>query len=264
MNGGGNLPSESGALKSIEPVPWRGVRAAEKLVLILLPLSAAVVLILPFLDQVILRRLARLPGARPFVTWLINDSNTWLVGAGLLLLGGLFMLLVRHRLNSNKQLWFGTGCPQCMERELVRVTRNSSDRLYGLIGVPAYRYACRNCTWRGLRIARREHSPEHEAELEASLLRFDPDGVPPVRPPAEVNATLPIEIDSMPDPDIVERLAEEVDPTDEIDPVADDQSADAEPMMPEPGIESPESVNNHADAKALDGMEWLWRRSSDA
>ena len=251
-------------MKSIEPVPWRGVRAAEKLILILLPLSAAIVLILPFLDQVILRRLARLPGARPFVTWLINGSTTFLVGAGLLLLGGLFMLLVRHRLNSNKQLWFGTGCPQCMEKELVRVTRNTSDRLYGLIGVPAYRYACRNCTWRGLRIARREHSPEHEAELEASLLRFDPDGVPPIRPATDVNAALPVETGIMPDPrDIVERSAEEVDPTNEINPVADNQTADAETVMPEPGIESPESVDNHVDAEAVDGKEWIWRRASD-
>jgi hypothetical protein len=251
-------------LKSIEPVPWRGVRAVEKLVLILLPLSAAIVLGLPFLDEVILRRLARLPGARPFVTWLINGSTSLLVGAGLLLLGALFMLLVRHRLNSNKQLWFGTGCPQCMERELVRVTRNSSDRLYGLIGVPAYRYACRNCTWRGLRIARREHSPEHEAELEASLLRFDPDGVPPIRPATDVNAALPVEMDTMPEPrDIEERSAEDVDPTDEIDALVVNQPADAEIIIPEPGIESPESVNNHVDAEAVDEMEWIWRRASD-
>jgi hypothetical protein len=68
----------------------------------------------------------------------------------------------------------------------------------------------------------------------------------------------------MPGPDIVERSAEEGDPADEIDPVADDQLADAEPMMSGPGIESHESVNNHADEKAVDGMEWLWRRSSDA
>ncbi len=60
----------------------------------------------------------------------------------------------------------------------MRVSRNTSDRFYGLIGIPAYRYACRNCTWRGLRVAHRELSPERIAEMEASLSRFDLAGEP--------------------------------------------------------------------------------------
>lgn len=237
----------------VEPVPWRGIRPVEKLILIVLPLAAVAVLILPFLDQVILRRLARLPGMRPVIAWLINGANVWLLGAALLLLLVLFVALVRRRLVNNKQLWFGTGCPQCMERELVRVTRQASDRYYGLIGVPAYRYACRNCTWRGLRIARREHSPEYEAELEASLLRFDPDGVPP--PAAPPHETDPAN-DLAPAADVRTDLdAEHVVP-DDVSQVGFDSYEDQEPDEAQP-------ANHHADSEPADEMEWLWRRSSD-
>lgn len=169
-------------MNKTQPIPWRGVRAPEKLVLIVLPLVALAVVALPFLDHVMLRRLARLLNARPAVAWLAEGFNAWLVTAGILLLWVLFALWVRRRLRANRQLWSSTGCPQCKERDLVRVTRTTNDRFYGLIGVPAYRYACRNCTWRGLRVAHRDLTPERIAELEASLDRFDPTGTPPLRP----------------------------------------------------------------------------------
>lgn len=165
-------------MNTIEPIPWRGFRAIDKLIAFLLPLPAIAVLILPFLDQIFLRRLARQPGMMPIVNWLINGRGSWILGGALLLLAFAYLLWMRHRLVSNKRLWYGTGCPACGERELVRVSRQFSDRFYGLLAVPAYRYACRNCTWRGLRIARREHSRQTELDLEAALLRFDPDALP--------------------------------------------------------------------------------------
>lgn len=241
-------------MNNIEPLPWRGVRLGEKLVLIILPLLAIAVMVLPFLDQVILRRLARLPGMRSVISWMINGANIWLLGAGLLLLFVLVTALVRRRMVNNKRLWFGTGCPQCMERDLVRVSRNTRDRFYGLIGVPAYRYACRNCTWRGLRIARREHSPEHEAELEASLMRFDPHGTPP-------NWPVPTSSESTP-------AAESASGIDET-PYFDDGAQDAEDSMRAGSTPDDQSVAddsetlNHADSEPVDEMEWLWRRSSD-
>ena len=239
-------------MNKIQPVPWRGVRAGEKVILIALPLMAIAVMTLPFLDQVILRRLARLPGMRPVVTWLVNGPNVWIVGAGLLLLFALFAAFVHRRLVSNKKLWFGTGCPQCMERDLVRVSRQTSDRFYGLIGVPAYRYACRNCTWRGLRIARREHSPEHEAELEASLLRFDPDSVPLDRPSAPALETI-AENELAPAGDDREH-AIDMEPELEVDRQSD-VALDLE--------EENEPANHHDDSEPIDEMEWLWRRTSD-
>lgn len=165
----------------IKPTEWRGFSAPEKLVVLVLFLLAVSVAIIPFLDEIFIRRLARQTGLRSQITWLINDNGSWIVSIGLLALLALFLLWKRRQLLANRHLWFGTGCPNCQERELVRVSRKAGDRYYGLVGIPAYRYACRNCTWRGLRIARREHSPEMDAELEQALLRFDPDE-PRIRP----------------------------------------------------------------------------------
>ncbi len=237
-------------MNKIEPLPWRGVRAGEKAILIALPLVAIAVMTLPFLDQVILRRLARLPGMRPVVTWLINGPNVWIVGIGLLLLFAIFAAFVHRRLVSNRKLWFGTGCPQCMERDLVRVSRQTNDRFYGLIRVPAYRYACRNCTWRGLRIARREHSPEHEAELEASLLRFDPDSVQPDRPSTPVLETIAENERALAGDDREHVIDMELE--------VDQQSGVAPDLE-----ERDEPANHHDDSEPVDEMEWLWRRTSD-
>lgn len=161
-----------------EPIPWRGVRALEKLIMIVLPIIAAAVLALNFLDEAMLRRLSRLLGTGSILSWLANGNNSIIAFLSLLVLLILFVALVRYRLVRDKRLWFSTGCPACKERDLVRVKRQFGDRYYGLIGVPAYRYACRNCIWRGLRIGRREYSLERELEKERALLRFQPDGLP--------------------------------------------------------------------------------------
>lgn len=165
-------------MNKIEPIPWRGVRALEKLVMIVLPLLAAAILVLNFLDEALLRRLTRLLGSGSLLAWLANGNNSFIAVAGILFLLVVFALLVRYRLVRNKRLWFGTGCPNCKERDLVRVKRHTADRFYALIGVPAYRYACRNCIWRGVRIGRREYSLEREIQKEQALLRFQPDGLP--------------------------------------------------------------------------------------
>ncbi len=250
-------------MNKVEPVAWRGLRALEKIIIVTLPLLAAVILLLPNIDQAFLRRLARVVRARPFVAWLVNDFNAWIVAGAILVLAALFALLIRHRLVSDRRLWYGTGCPNCMERELVRVSRQRRDRLYSLVAIPAYRYACRNCTWRGLRIARREYSPERELELEEAMLRFTPDAVdmperqdadamdaPPAAPRGgramfrDAGDVIP---GSMPEPtgegpngavnETVEDVAEEY-------AVVEEEAA--------PGEEIP------------DGLEWLWRRSTDS
>lgn len=174
-------------MDNVKPIPWRGFSVLDKLLVVLLLAMALGVAILPFLDPVLIRRIARQPGMRAPVTWLVNDYGSWIVSFGLLALLVLFLYWKRRQLVSDRRLWFGTGCPNCLEHELVRVSRVRGDRLYGLAGIPAYRYACRNCTWRGLRIARREHSPELDAALEEALLRFDPNDPKP-REIAALNA----------------------------------------------------------------------------
>ncbi|HMT22419.1 MAG TPA: hypothetical protein PKE20_14450 [Promineifilum sp.] len=246
-------------MKKIEPLPWRGIRAIDKIILALLFLAAVAVLTLPFLDMVFIRRLARLTGAREVLAWLVNDYGAWIVGAALLGLTLLYAVWVRHRMIGNRNLWFGTGCPSCMERELVRVSRNSSDRFYGLFAIPAYRYACRNCTWRGLRIARREHSREHDAEMEAALLRFTPDGT----------GDFSFERDSNPEEPGIPSTVARTGPNSLFRDPGDVAYLDEAHMRQliddfdvEDGIPADES-SNHVEDESGEEMEWLWQRSTD-
>jgi len=233
-------------LNTTEPIPWRGFRAIDKLIFVLLPLAAAAIIVLPFLDQFFLRRLARLSGnAAPF-NWLVG-GGTWIVAAGVLLLLLLYVLWRRQRLVGNKALWFSSGCPACGERELVRVSRHFGDRFYGLAAVPAYRYACRNCTWRGLRVGRREQSIEREAELEAALLRFDPDA----RVPDGNAANGETGTERPPRAGSVFRDSGDV--------------AWGEDDAPHPVLAygaADEPNNNHAGDEAPDELEWIWVRPS--
>ncbi len=231
-------------MSTTEPIPWRGFRALDKLVFILLPLAAVAVVVLPLLDQVFLRRLARLTGNSALVSWLAS-GGTWIAGAGVLLLLALFVLWRRQALVGNKALWSSSGCPACGERELVRVSRQFGDRFYGLAAVPAYRYACRNCTWRGLRISRREQSAEHEAELEAALLRFDPDARGgAVDSPVKLDATGE---DRSPRTDSDFRDTGDVVWEEAFAPTAGNEAE---------GIDN-ESANNHASDESPDDMEWI-------
>jgi LPXTG-motif cell wall-anchored protein len=171
------------------PVQWRGFRLWEKVLLLVLPLLALGALASRFIDEAYLRRLARVAGARPLILWLVSDNNALFVAGGLLLLAAGLLLWRRHRLNNDKRLWVSSGCPYCQDRDLVRVKRKGQDRFYGYLGIPAYRYACRNCNWRGLRIGRHEYSPEREKELEEAWRRFEPDGVPALASPETANGS---------------------------------------------------------------------------
>jgi hypothetical protein len=73
-----------------------------------------------------------------------------LAGLGLALLVGLALRLLVVR---NPKWQMESGCPNCGEHELLRISRHSSDRLLNLVGVPAYRYRCRSCTWEGARLS---------------------------------------------------------------------------------------------------------------
>ena len=73
-----------------------------------------------------------------------------LAAASLLLM---FALLVRFLAIRARRLQVESGCPKCGEHELMRISRHTRERLSHLIGIPAYRYRCRNCTWEGTRIS---------------------------------------------------------------------------------------------------------------
>lgn len=146
---------ESGATNDRHPRTWRAFGIFSKLLAAaLLALSAASIL-LPFASRAMLNSLSFLP-----LDWLLNQNGSWILGAGLFALLVLFLAIKRFQLVGDRRLWQDAGCPQCLENELVRVPRKQGDRWYSLIALPAFRYACRNCTWQGLRIARRLARPE--------------------------------------------------------------------------------------------------------
>ncbi|MEZ4517550.1 MAG: choice-of-anchor X domain-containing protein [Chloroflexota bacterium] len=74
----------------------------------------------------------------------------------LLGLGGLLLLawmLLRMIMMANEKNWLEAGCPQCGHHELMRISRTSRDRMLNSLGIPAYRYQCRHCTWTGTRLS---------------------------------------------------------------------------------------------------------------
>jgi LPXTG-motif cell wall-anchored protein len=221
------------------PVQWRGFRLWEKLLLLILPLLAIGALVLRFSDEAYLRRLARAAGIRPLILWLVNDSNALFVAGGLLLLAVGLLLGRRRRLNNDKRLWVSSGCPYCQERDLVRVKRKGRDRLYGYAGIPAYRYVCRNCNWRGLRIGRHEYSPQREKELEEAWRRFEPDGVPALASPATADGSPQVAATQEP-------------------PVDDHRGGGDTAHTPQPTTEPPAAPEKPED------VEWLWRRPSQS
>lgn len=71
-------------------------------------------------------------------------------------LGGLLLLawmLLRMIMMGNSKKWLEAGCPQCKHQELMRISRTTMDRLLNALGIPAYHYQCRNCTWTGTRLS---------------------------------------------------------------------------------------------------------------
>ena len=262
MSEGGNFPLEFGVVNSSEPIPWRGFRAFDKVVFVVLPLMALAIAALPLLDPLLFRRIARLVGGRPLVAWLVS-GGAWIVAAGLLAVLVVYVLWRRHGLVSNERLWSGSGCPACGEHELVRVSRHFSDRFYNLAAVPAHRYACRNCTWRGLRISRRERPANHEAQLEAALLRFDPDArLVDGAPLPQTEAATPRHAEALfrdlgdvaADADVDADVGMDVDwAWDEAE--ADDALAYAN------GADGDDRPTNHESDEPAEDMDWIWRPS---
>jgi hypothetical protein len=241
-------------LNTIEPIHWRGFRPLDKLILTLLPLLGLATLAFYLIDQTFLRRLARLPGGQPVISWMVRGNNLWIIAGGFVVLAFIYLLWLRHRMMNDKRLWFGTGCPICKELELVRVSREKSDRYYGLLGIRAYRYACRNCSWRGLRIARRDYSHERELEMELALMQVQSEELVPanLKGWSEIQAAE----SASPEPGI--ELVSSPDVSDEEAWLASsDQSQKAD------GIADEGDQDNHHDVEAVDELEWLWRRSSD-
>lgn len=256
---------ESGASWDIEPYPWKGFGFLGKLIALFLPLLAAGLLILPFLDHALLRRLARLPALGGLVDWLVNDGGSWIAGVALLVVWLGFLLFKRWRLVSNEHLWVDAGCPQCLEHELVRVSRERSDRWYGLLRIPAFRYACRNCTWRGLRIARRHRHVvlAQEELIVASSVALEAAGAATSAVGAESTAVPDVTFDDLTayQEEELAEIAELADVELTVEPAETPQEPDTE--LAEEALEQPANHKASGGLPSDDDLDWLWRRLSD-
>ena len=91
----------------------------------------------------------------PLLTSLAFGNGYRLLSYLLTGLAGLLLLVMAVRLYilNNNRLRMEHGCPQCRQQELMRISRRWQQRLLNGLGIPAYRYRCRNCTWEGTRIS---------------------------------------------------------------------------------------------------------------
>jgi hypothetical protein len=100
-------------------------------------------------------RASVLYGMPPLLTRLAFGNGYQLLSA---LLSGvalllLTLLLLRAIALRNPRAWIESGCPRCHEQELMRIARRGGDHFLHRLGIPAYRYRCRNCTWEGRRLS---------------------------------------------------------------------------------------------------------------
>ncbi|HRN66843.1 MAG TPA: hypothetical protein PK205_03820 [Promineifilum sp.] len=91
----------------------------------------------------------------PVLTSLAYGSGNWMLSGALVILAGLLLIgvILRRLILHNKNLQMESGCPNCGRHELMRISRRPSDRVLHMMGIPAYRYRCRNCTWEGMRLS---------------------------------------------------------------------------------------------------------------
>ncbi len=262
--------SEQDAAPSVEPAYWPGLNFLDKLVIGLLPLLAIFFAILPFLDQALLLQARQAGGLRPFVDWLVNSGGGWIMGAVMFGLWVAYLLIKRLRLVNNEHLWVDAGCPQCQERELIRVSRERSDRFYNLLGIPVFRYACRNCTWRGLRIGRR-HRPFYAdpiAEELALAAVAVGQGEMPAAQAAALAAARSLQ-ESEDTAEAVEDVASDMEvnqSTDPADEVEDEVDEKLEVESNDVVETAAQAVENHVAAAGDSGdddLDWLWQRLND-
>lgn len=262
--------TEQDVVSSVEPYHWHGISLLEKLIIVFLPLLALFFAVLPFLDQALLLQARQAGGLRPFVDWLVNSGGAWIMAAAIAGLWVAYLLIKRSRLVNNQHLWVDAGCPQCQERELIRVSRERSDRFYNLLGIPVFRYACRNCTWRGLRIGRR-HRPFYAdpiaEELALAAVAAGQGEMLPAQP-AALAATEALQSTDGTEVSEVENVenAEEVDLTASIVDVTDETMDDFEEEVEVASDTVVEAVDNHVAASGESGdddLDWLWKRLND-
>ena len=155
---------------------WDKFKSWDKLLLLLLALAgvsagAALFVLLTPLVNFSFRLLGLyIEGWVQVNQWLLEGERGLGVAIVLGIFSILFLILARFRYLRDRSAYVDAGCPECHEHELIRIRRSRRDRIIGFFGIPIRRYACRNCTWLGLRLS--GHSPHRFVELEDDEIDF--------------------------------------------------------------------------------------------
>lgn len=121
--------------------------------------------------------------------WLYESNHGLAVLGASILLSFVFWLLMRTSIRYDRSLYLGAGCPECHEHDFLRIRRQRKDLALALIGIPVRRYACRGCTWNGIRL------PDH----------LNPRGISHEVPRRQIPDS---QIETRPTPDLVQVVDE--------------------------------------------------------
>ena len=147
---------------------WVKIKRWDKLLFLLLALAlvaalfALFILTIPVINLVLRILGLQIDGWVNFSNWITQGDRALNFFAIAVLTSMFFAFMARFWLKRNRTFYIQSGCPQCGEYELIRVRRWRGDRLLGSLGVPVRRYACRNCTWQGLRLS--DKKPKRSAQ----------------------------------------------------------------------------------------------------
>ena len=83
------------------------------------------------------------------------EAALWLVSIWLVLTAvALILWALRNRIVNRPSTW-DRACPQCGGGDLKRIHRHAWQMVPSRVGIPARRYLCDDCGWKGLRIDER-------------------------------------------------------------------------------------------------------------
>lgn len=163
---------------------WETFKGKDKLLLLLLGIAgllaaaAVFVLITPATTFILNLFDLYIDGWAQLSSWLLTGDMGLAVALALGFLSLIFLLLARFRYVRDRSAYIEAGCPACHEHELIRVRRYRRDRLFGFFGIPVRRYACRNCTWNGTRLAKFSQKAVVENDAQDAGMVFEDETQP--------------------------------------------------------------------------------------
>ncbi len=186
---------------------WEKFKEKDKLLLLLLGIAgllaaaALFVLLTPVTNFVLNLSGLYIDGWAQLSSWLLAGDMGIAVALALGFLSLVFLLFARFRYLRDHSVYIDAGCPECHEQELIRVRRYRRDRIFSFFGMPIRRYACRNCTWNGTRLAK--YSSKNVGNIGETKIAFNEPEMQPGNGQVDLSAE---NLQEMNDPPNLEML----------------------------------------------------------